>query len=88
MSKGWAGGSTSQWRRLRSQVIARDHGQCQLTEVGGPCMGGLTVHHRLGVEISGLICDPIMLTTACARHNRMVGQPQGDPVAERGNTQW
>lgn len=38
MSKSWAGGSTSAWRRVRRQVLVRDDYLCQI-KIRGTCTG-------------------------------------------------
>jgi 5-methylcytosine-specific restriction endonuclease McrA len=82
MSRGWAGGSTRAWRKLRLYVLARDRWRCQLLEDDGqPCgrqlyQGHLDPRHRATVEhldplAEGhpLLADPSRLVAACATHN-------------------
>lgn len=55
----------------------------------GGCGGGLEVHHVLGIAISGkVVSDMAELTTLCHKHNRMIGEPTGDPKFMGGNTRW
>lgn len=87
MSKSWAGGSTSAWRRVRRQVLVRDDYLCQI-KIRGTCTGAAQhVHHVLGRAITG--DDPTYLVAACAACNLAVGDPtqQPDPQPRR-MTQW
>lgn len=86
MSRGWAGGSTPAWRRLRLRVLVRDRYECQL-QSPGCTREAVEVHHVLGVGTSGIECDPVHLQSACRSCNRRLGAPQVDPP-HRIATQW
>lgn len=85
MSRSWAGGSTTAWRRLRLVVLRRDEYQCQLQLEGctGQAKWSLTakyaahVHHIKGKAATG--DDPNHLVTSCVSCNLAVG----DPTAQR-----
>lgn len=73
MSKAWAKGSTTQWRKVRAAVLLRDNYRCQL-RVPRVCEGTATqVHHLVGRDISG--DDPKYLASSCAPCNQRVGNP-------------
>lgn len=88
MSQAWAGGSTRRWRRIRAQVLTRDHCTCQL-KLTGICTGAAEhVHHVLGRAVTG--DDPAYLVAACEACNLALGQPgtrTPDPQP-RKMTQW
>lgn len=90
MSKAWAKGSTSAWRKLREFVLARDGYQCQLQlpgcTVAAPVRGG-HVHHTLGREVTG--DDPAHMVASCRSCNLKAGDPtkQPDPPP-RPMTRW
>lgn len=87
MSKGWAGGSTRAWRQLRSQVLFRDGGLCQL-KLEGCDVYADQVHHLDGVA-QGTIVSPDRLTSACGSCNRQVGDPtRRDPQPNPPRTNW
>lgn len=76
MSKGWAGGSTRAWRRVRRVVLARDGYRCRL-KIKGTCVGTAThVHHVRGKRHGD---DPRWLVAACAPCNLKVGDPARTP---------
>jgi hypothetical protein len=87
MSRSWAKGSTTRWRKLRAAVLlanqAENRGRCQL-DVGqgcprhhkpceGICTGQATqVHHTKGKAYGDAIGH---LVASCAPCNRHVGAP-------------
>lgn len=96
MSRSWAKGSTTAWRRTRALVLQRDEYQCQIRLAG--CVGlekwSLTgryaahVHHTKGRAITG--DDPRHLVTSCRPCNIAVGDPSAqrhDP-APRPTSKW
>lgn len=101
MSKAWAGGSTSRWRRVRASILHRDGGVCLLACPGTwPVMGGVAhctgtatqVHHVHGKNRCRgcAIDDPTHLISACKACNLHVGDP-GRPAATpsvKVMTQW
>lgn len=89
MSKGWQGGSTRAWRKLRSEVLFRDGGLCQL-KLEGCAVYADQVHHKHGVLVSGKTPDPAELEAACGSCNRKVGDPttQHDPEPNPPRTNW
>lgn len=74
MSKGWAGGSTRAYRKLRAFVLLRDNYQCQLN-IDGVCLSvGDQLHHLDGVN-AGKVCPPDRAVAACGPCNTHVGDP-------------
>ncbi len=49
MSKGWKGGSTSRWRKIREMVLKRD-GCCQLC---GQTEGSMHIDHVIPKRLNG-----------------------------------
>jgi len=77
MSKMWAKGSTTRWRKIRAAVLlanqSENRGRCTLA-IKGVCTGTAdTVHHILGRSITG--DDPRYLAAVCAACNLAVGEP-------------
>jgi hypothetical protein len=90
VSKAWARGSTSQWRRLRARVLQanllENQGQCQvaLPEV---CTGQAdTVHHTQGRAVTG--DDPKYLVATCRACNLSIGEPKHSSPPHRTVSQW
>lgn len=87
MSKGWKGGSTRAWRQLRSSVLFRDGGLCQL-QLKDCEVYADQVHHLDGVEL-GKITSPARLVSACGTCNRQVGDPRRHtPKPNPPRTNW
>ncbi len=87
MSRAWAKGSTTAWRKLRAQILQRDGYRCRI-QLPGVCTGRAThVHHIHGRARTG--DDPAHLVAACAPCNLKTGDPakQPDP-APRPRTRW
>lgn len=77
MSRSWAKGSTTRWRRIRASILARDAYTCQL-RIPDVCTQRAThVHHVTGRATTG--DDPAHLMATCAPCNLHVG----DPTARR-----
>ena len=82
MSKAWAKGSTPAWRRVRAQILARDHYRCRIatsgtwTDTNGKtqhCRGRADcVHHTRGKAHGD---DPDYLVAACTPCNLRIGDP-------------
>jgi 5-methylcytosine-specific restriction endonuclease McrA len=77
MSRSWAKGSTTQWRKVRARILAdnqrTNQGRCTL-HIPGVCTGQADqVHHVLGREVSG--DDPAYLAAVCRACNLKAGQP-------------
>lgn len=86
MSKNWASGSTTAWRKVRAAVLARDRHQCRLRLPG--CTTHAThAHHTRGRHITG--DDPRWIVAACRNCNLKVGDPTKtkDPP-NRPVTRW
>jgi 5-methylcytosine-specific restriction endonuclease McrA len=70
--KRWRSGSTTQWRKTRERILARDGYRCT-TQVrpGERCEGTtlLQVHHIYGEESDVLIVPDDELRTVCRKHN-------------------
>lgn len=94
MSKGWAGGSTTAWRKVRAFVLNRDLYRCRAHADGlcqrkpGPhdCTGvGEQAHHVYGKRYGD---DPAHIVASCAPCNLHIGDPDhGDPQG-RSMTRW
>lgn len=72
MSKGWEGGSTRKWRRIRLTVLRRDGYVCQLRILGICTYKATHVHHIKGKKFGD---DPAWLVAACMACNLHVGDP-------------
>lgn len=72
-SKGWPGGSTRAWRKIRQKRLEMDGYQCQVRGEG--CTGYAdTVHHIYGRALTG--DDNIdALVSACKHCNSSIGDP-------------
>ena len=95
---GWAGGSTSAWRRVRAEVLARDRHRCRahldgwcakaVRKTSHVCTNYAThAHHVRGRRATG--DDPAFIVAACAACNLYIGDPTegGDPPC-KPMTQW
>ena len=77
MSKGWEGGSTRRWRKIRTHVLERDNYRCQL-KLDGCTTTATTAHHTKGKKHGD---DPRHLLAACQHCNLKVGDPtRHDPT--------
>lgn len=86
MSRAWAKGSTTAWRKVRAIVLARDHYVCKL-KVAGVCTTKAThVHHTIAREIAG--DDPKHLLASCEACNLHVGDPRRHDPPPRVNAWW
>lgn len=85
MSRGWQGGSTRAWRKLRALVLARDAYVCRL-QLPGCTTRANHVHHTLGKTITG--DDPTYLVAACEHCNLKVGDPTRHNPQPRPMTRW
>lgn len=85
MSRNWAGGSTTAWRRTRAAVLARDSHRCRL-QLAGCTTRATTAHHTLPRSAVG--DDPRHLVAACASCNGKVGDPSRSDPAPRARRQW
>lgn len=88
MSHGWKGGSTRAWRKLRSDVLFRDGGLCQL-KLDEHCeVYANEVHHLDGVK-AGLLAPLDRLQAACRSCNNEAGDPTTtDPQPNPPRTNW
>jgi len=90
VSKAWAKGSTSRWRRIRAAVLAANQaanrGRCQAA-VPGVCTGQADqVHHPHGKGNQPETIDT--LQAVCGACNRHIGDPTtGNPRPKRV-TRW
>jgi hypothetical protein len=87
VSRAWVTGSTRAWRRLREQILARDHHTCQV-RLPDVCTHRATcVHHTLGRAYTG--DDPAFLVASCAPCNLRLGDPSDAPdPAPQPATTW
>lgn len=76
MSKAWAGGSTTAWRKTRARILLRDGHACRLQIPDVCTVTADQVHHVLGKGVSEADDD---LVSACQPCNNHIGQPKGDP---------
>lgn len=103
MSRSWAGGSTRRWRKVRADVLDRDHHRCRLRLPGtwttrrGParCLGYAdSAHHVHGKgRCAGCRADRLdHLVAACMPCNLRVGDPgqakRTITTRAAGRTQW
>lgn len=88
MSRSWAGGSTSAWRRVRLQVLIRDNYECQLKLSNICTTTAEHAHHVLGRALTG--DDPQWIVAACSACNYAIGEPSRRPAdpPPRRMTQW
>lgn len=89
MSKGWQGGSTRRWRKLRAYILRRDGHTCRMPthpevqalaqqrriNLTKICTTTATHAHHLDGVKAGLICPPNRLVAACASCNWAIGDP-------------
>jgi 5-methylcytosine-specific restriction endonuclease McrA len=85
MSRAWAGGSNTAWRKTRALVIIRDNGRCQIRTPGICLIYADQVHHKLGKSISERLED---LEAACGPCNRRVGDPSTRDPTPQPRQQW
>jgi len=90
VSKAWARGSTSQWRRLRARIL-----QANLVENQGVCQVGIeavctgqsdTVHHTQGRAVTG--DDPRYLVACCRACNLHIGEPKNNSPQHKRVSEW
>jgi hypothetical protein len=78
MSRGWKGGSTRRWRKVRELVLAenlRTNGGRCTQQIPGVCTGvAQCVHHVLGKAVTG--DDRRALAASCTACNLKIGNPQ------------
>lgn len=77
MSKGWEGGSTRKWRKIRKLVLDRDTWICQLRIEGVCKYKADSVHHTKGKQFGD---DPKYLVAACMPCNQHIGDPMASPA--------
>lgn len=94
MSKSWAKGSTTRWRKLREAVLNRDNWTCQRCgkhlnpKLPRTHPDSATVHHKLGRAITGDE-DDRYLEAACRACNLEIGDPtKGPDPAPKPVTRW
>lgn len=86
MSKRWAKGSTTAWRRVRAFVLQRDGHRCRL-QLAGVCKSVATqVHHTQARELVG--DDPAYLIATCQPCNARVGDPTRHDPPPRPRAWW
>lgn len=92
MSKSWAKGSTTAWRKIRAYVLQRDGYRCQLRLPGCTIRAELSgahrghAHHTVGREITG--DDPAHIVAACESCNLAVGDPRRFNPRPTPRTRW
>lgn len=85
MSRAWAGGSTTAWRKLRAAVLDRDGHLCRL-QLAGCTRRATCVHHTLGRAVTG--DDPTHLIAACEPCNAKIGDPRAGDPRPTPRTRW
>jgi hypothetical protein len=90
MSKAWARGSTTAWRKLRARTLhtnqIENQGKCQV-QITDVCTGQAdTVHHVLGRAVTG--DDPKYLVATCRACNAAIGEPKRSSPPHRTISQW
>jgi hypothetical protein len=90
VSRSWATGSTSRWRKIRAAVLnenaQHNAGRCTLA-IPGVCTGTAScVHHVHGRDVTG--DDPRYLAAVCTPCNLHVGRPRPSDPRPKGGTQW
>lgn len=95
MSRTWASGSTSAWRKVRALVLSRDGYLCQLKVRGvcttyAPMMGGHAHHlHGKASGCAGCAADlPSHIVASCRACNLATGEPAAADPPNRSVTQW
>lgn len=83
MSRGWAGGSTTAWRKARAYVLARDGGVCQI-RTPGICITAATHADHIVAKVNGGTDDVRNLQAACSPCNLNKGAPK--PTAPKPRT--
>lgn len=86
MSHSWRSGSTRRWRRIRTEILARDQYRCQVKIEGICTIRATCVHHTLGRSITG--DDPRYLVAACDPCNLHIGDPTRHDPQPTPRTQW
>jgi len=89
MSKGWAKGSTAQWRKIRAWVLldnrVHNEGRCTL-HIPGVCTGQATqVHHTRGKAYGD---DPKYLMAVCQACNNAIGDPTKNNPQPKPQSNW
>lgn len=90
MSRSWAKGSTTRWRRIRAAKLATNRvengGRCTL-QIVGVCTGEAdTVHHTRGRAVTG--DNPKHLAAVCRACNMHVGEPSRHNPKPRRISSW
>lgn len=90
MSKAWAKGSTTAWRKLRARILfdnqVENQGQCQV-QLPDVCTGQAnTVHHVLGRAVTGDNRD--YLVACCRECNLKIGEPKLSSPPHRVVSDW
>jgi 5-methylcytosine-specific restriction endonuclease McrA len=90
MSRSWAKGSTTRWRKIRAWVLAANQadndGKCTL-QIPKICTGQATqVHHTKGRAVTG--DDPRHLAPACKECNLHVGEPGRTSPEPKRVSRW
>ena len=90
MSRSWAKGSTTRWRKTRAAILAENQrtngGRCMVA-LPGVCTGqAQCVHHTLGRAITG--DDPRYLVASCTACNLKIGEPSTQSPRPRPISSW
>jgi hypothetical protein len=98
LSKGWAGGSTRRYRKLRAFVLRQAGHTCQMqthpevqelarargVNLAAKCTGTATHMHHLDGVAAGKVCPPSRAVASCPECNYAIGEVTAERKAGRG----
>jgi 5-methylcytosine-specific restriction endonuclease McrA len=88
MSRGWAGGSDTAWRKYRARILKRDNHTCQL-QLPGCTTIATQAHHLDGITTGRTPTDTSRVIATCAPCNRTIGDPTtNNPTPNPPTTHW
>lgn len=87
MSRAWAAGSTTAWRRVRALVLERDGYQCRV-QIPGICTGHATHADHITPKSKGGTDHPSNLRASCAACNLARGNGLDPDPPHKPMTRW